>query len=177
MFIYLCGPMAENTPEQAGGWRIEASDALEEAGFHISSPMREKQMLKGGKRMGVHYETYGNVPELTPPSIITRDQFDVRSADIILANMTEVGKAFRYGERPFTNKAVFIPSIGSDFEIAWAFLLHKPIVLIAPEGNPYAEHPFLKGMSGLVRFERIDEGIDWIVRNFSIYLEKEGGES
>ena len=157
--------MAANTPEQAGGWRLEAEKQLDGKGFRVSSPMREKN-LKDGKMMGVNYEAYGDVPELTPPSIFARDQYDVRRADIILANMTEVGKAHRHGSNPFTDETTYIPSIGSDFEIAWAFLLNKPVVLIAPTGNPYAEHPFLNGMSNLIRFNTMNEGIQWIVRNW-----------
>lgn len=173
MFVYLCGPMAENTPEQAGGWRDKAARELRAWGFKVSSPMREKGMLKGGQRMGVHYETYGDVPELTAPSIFSRDQYDVRHADLILANMTELGEAYRHGQTG-GDGTVQIPSIGSDFEIAWAFLLNKPVVLIAPDGNPYAEHPFLKGMSSIIRFTEMEEGLNWIVRNFHIYL-KGGG--
>ena len=164
MIVYLCGPMAENTPEQADGWRQEAASLLGLKGFTVTSPMRGKEMLERKKVMGVHYESYGQVPELTSPSIFARDQYDVRHADIILANMTELGQAYRNG------REVSLPSIGSDFEIAWAFILHKPVVLIAPDGNPYAEHPFLKGMSSLVRFDTMEEGIAWIVQNFSIYL-------
>ena len=127
-------------------------------------------MLERKKVMGVHYESYGEVPELTPASIFARDQFDVRHADIILANMTELGRAYRNDKAYREHEYIFLPSIGSDFEIAWAFLLHKPVVLIAPDDNPYAQHPFLKGMSSLVRFDTMEEGIAWIVQNFSIYL-------
>ncbi len=171
MFVYLCGPMAENTPEQADGWRQDAAVMLEMEGFKVSSPMRMKGMLKSDKVMGVHYEAYGDVPELTPPSIVTRDQFDVRHADVILANMTEVGTAV--DENSIPSRWVKIPSIGSDFEIAWAIILNKPVVLIAPDGNPYADHPFLVGGSGIVRFKQLDEGINWIVRNFGIYTEED----
>ena len=173
MIVYLCGPMAENTPEQADGWRQEAATLLESKGFIVTSPMRGKGMLDSKKVMGVHYESYGQVPELTPASIFARDQYDVRHADIILANMTELGTAHRHDwqhPKSLTTKTVLLPSIGSDFEIAWAFLLHKPVVLIAPDGNPYAHHPFLNGMSSLVRFDTMEEGIAWIARNFSIYL-------
>ena len=169
--IYLCGPMAENTPEQAGGWRLDAAAVLKSVGFKTSSPMREKEMLKKGQRMGVNYKTYGDVPELTASSIFTRDQFDVRHADLVLANMTELGKGFRR-DRVFKDTPIQIPSIGSDFEIAWAFMLNTPVVLIAPDGNPYAEHPFLAGMSSLIRFAEMNEGIAWIIKNFSIYLEE-----
>ena len=174
MIVYLCGPMAENTPEQANGWRQEAASLLGSKGFTVTSPMRGKGMLESKKVMGVHYESYGQVPELTPPSIFARDQFDVRHADIILANMTELGTAHRHDWSHFNTKlntkTVLLPSIGSDFEIAWAFMLHKPVVLIAPDDNPYAHHPFLKGMSSLVRFDTMEEGISWIARNFNVYL-------
>ena len=169
MIVYLCGPMAENTPEQADGWRQEAASLLVKNGFAVTSPMRGKGMLERKKVMGVHYESYGQVPELTPASIFARDQFDVRHADIILANMTELGRAYRHSSTRY-HEQVFLPSIGSDFEIAWAFMLHKPVVLIAPDGNPYAHHPFLKGMSSLVRFDTMEEGISWIARNFNVYL-------
>ncbi len=160
--------MAENTPEQADGWRQLAAKMLATTGFKTSSPMRVKELTKG-EVMGVNYQEYGDVPELRPESIVTRDQFDVRAADIILANMTEVGKAYRRGENPMTDEGVLIPSIGSDFEIAWAILLNKPVVLIAPDGNPYAEHPFLVGASNTIRFKVLGEGITWIQRNFAIY--------
>ncbi len=165
MRVYLCGPMTDNTPEQANQWRDVAATQLEEAGFKTSSPMRLKGILARGKRMGSTYKQYGDIPELTPASIFTRDQFDVRHADVILANMTELGTAFRLGD-----EVVTLPSIGSDFEIAWALMLNKPVILIAPDGNPYAEHPFLTGASGIVRFKQLDEGINWIIRNLSIYL-------
>ena len=122
-------------------------------------------MFEKDERMGVNYAKYGDVVELTPASIFTRDQFDVRHADVILANMTEVGTAFR-----LRDEIVNIPSIGSDFEIAWALMLNKPIILIAPDGNPYAEHPFLTGASGIVPFKQLEDGITWIIRNLSIYL-------
>lgn len=157
--------MTENTPEQADGWRGEANTFLRDNGFHVSSPMREKQMLKSGKVMGMTYDSYGDVPELRAQSIFARDQFDVRHADIIFANMTEVGKATRADGSP-----VLVPSIGSDFEMAWAFLLAKPIILIAPDGNPYSEHPFLCGASNVIRFQTQVEGLNWIIRNLSIYL-------
>lgn len=170
MIVYLCGPMTENTPEQADGWRQDAASLLHFQGFTVTSPMRGKDMFAKAERMGVDYKAYGKVPELTPPSIFARDQFDVRHADIILANMTELGKAYRRGKNPITDEVVRIPSIGSDFEIAWAFLLNKPVVLIAPDGSPYAHHPFLTGMSSLIRFDELDAGITWIVRNFNVYL-------
>lgn len=178
MFIYLCGPMTENTPEQADNWRRLASTQLRKAGFHISSPMRVTSMLAKSERIGAIYEKYGDVPELRPQAIVTRDQFDVRHADIVLANMTELGKAWREEGRIHTKEYrienVRIPSIGSDFEIAWALILNTPVVLIAPDGNPYAEHSFLTGSSNVIRFKQLEEGINWIVSNMSIYL---GGRS
>lgn len=163
--------MTENTPEQADGWRQEAASRLEKMGFLTSSPMREKGMLTKRERMGATYDKYGDVPELRAQSIFARDQFDVRHADVVLANMTECGTAYRYS----TNTPVLIPSIGSDFEMAWAIVLNTPIVLIAPDSNPYAEHPFLRGASNLIRFDVMSDGIDWIGRNLRIYNDTNGG--
>ena len=172
MYIYLCGPMTENTPEQADGWRQEAEKQLRSAGFRVSSPMRNKGMLSKGERMGMKYEKYGDVPELRAQAIFARDQFDVRQADALLANMTEVGRAYRYSRPYYKNEVadVPIPSIGSDFEIAWAYILNKPVILVAPDGNPYAEHPFLLGAANIIRFDTLQQGLDWIKMNLNIYV-------
>jgi hypothetical protein len=169
MFVYLCGPMTENTPEQADGWRQEAKEFLRKAGFNISSPMREKGMLTKAERMGMTYDKYGDVPELRAQSILARDQFDVRHADILLANMIELGVAYRHEKIGFYEDEVQIPSIGSDWEMQLAYELRIPIVLIAPPGNPYAEHPFLRGASNIIRFDTMQPGLDWIERNLGLY--------
>jgi hypothetical protein len=159
--------MTDKTPEEADGWRGHAAARLNKAGFLTSSPMRQKGMLTKGERMGSDYTKYGNVAELRSQSILTRDRFDVRHADFVLANMSELGVAWNSaGEK------VGIPSIGSDGEIFWSLEWDIPVILIAPPGNPYELHPFLRAAQGIIRFDTLDEGIDWLIQNESIYIEE-----
>lgn len=66
-----------------------------------------------------------NVP---PNAIVHRDYKCVDEADLIVANMNTFGS-----DRPLT---------GTMCELAWAWQLKKPIVLITKNKN-YVEHPFL----------------------------------
>lgn len=160
-YVYLCGPMAANTPGQANGWRLYAADALEPYGITVVSPMREKEMLDKSTLMGVNYEKYGDVPELRAQSIFTRDTYDVDHANIVLANMTETGVAAS-GEP--------IPSVGSDFEMARAEAKGIPLALVAPPGNYYRHHPFSLAAADII-FDELDGALGWIIRNFRPYRE------
>jgi nucleoside 2-deoxyribosyltransferase len=64
----------------------------------------------------------------TQKGIMSRDFFDVARADVVIANFLGA-------------KA---PSIGSMFELAWCFQVHKPVVLVMePSGNVH-DHPFVR---------------------------------
>lgn len=175
-YVYTCGPMAAVTHETALGWRVEASKLLAPAGITTVSPTREKGMFQPGEQMGVDYLKYGNVPELTSASIITRDRFDVEHADILLANFNEMGYAYsaktgQWGEVSDVDdfvRDVPIPSLGSDFELAWAYMRHVPIVLVAKPDNYYRKHPFAVETADIV-FDELEQACTWIVKNFGIY--------
>lgn len=157
--VYLCGPMAANTPGQANGWRLRAYDLLTPHGITVVSPMREKEMLEQGTVMGVDYEKYGDVPELRAQSIYARDTYDVSHANMVLANFTDLGKAAS-GES--------IPSLGSDWEMGYAAALGIKIVMVAPKDSYYMKHPFsLAGTS--IQFEQLEQATNWIIRNFRPY--------
>ncbi len=176
--VYLCGPMAANTYEQANGWRLHAFERLEPYGITVVSPMREKDMFDNSTLMGVDYSTFGDVPELRAASIFTRDCYDVDHANIILANFTDLGKAWRqvpYGEGNGGDRDdwrwtqdVAIPSLGSDMEMARAEVRGIPIVMVAPEGNYYRKHPFSIVCADII-FDELDSACSWIIKNFKPY--------
>ena len=63
-------------------------------------------------------------------AIVARDSYDVRSCDIMLINLLHA-----------TEK-----SIGTISEIAWAWLLNKPMVLVMQEHGNCHEHAFIREM-------------------------------
>lgn len=158
-YVYLCGPMAQTTPENANGWRLHAYDRLAPHGITVVSPMREKEMLEQGTIMGVDYARYGDVPELRAQSIYARDTYDVSHANLVLANFTDLAKA-QSGED--------IPSLGSDWEMGYAAALGITIAMVAPPDNYYRRHPFsLAGVS--IIFDELDPALTWVVNNFRPY--------
>jgi nucleoside 2-deoxyribosyltransferase len=128
--VYLAGPMTGLTYNEADDWRTEASAELSASGIRSVSPMRGKQNMIQGKIENFYPgEALG-----TPTAIITRDLFDVQSADVVLVNL-------------LNSQSV---SIGTVAEMAWCYLLHKPIVVIVEKDSIYAKHPFTLAMSRFV---------------------------
>lgn len=152
--VYLCGPLGTQTPEAANAWRRYADRYLRASHFRVLNPMRGKEMLEPGKVIGTDYSRYGEVASLSFPSIFARDTFDVRSADILLANMTGYSGG---------------PSFGSCFEMGAAHTLNIPIVLVAPKDSPFRSHPFIHAAA--VVFDTLEEGVYWIIKNFGTYTE------
>jgi len=109
--VYLAGPIYGQTFDQANDWRDRAIQMLapEVAGY---SPLRGKEFLEE------HIEVYGRPieehPLLSTRAIMERDFYDVSSSDVILVNLLGASK----------------PSYGTVYELAWAFALRIPLVLI-----------------------------------------------
>jgi hypothetical protein len=55
--------------------------------------------------------------------------------------------------------------------MAWAW--GKKVVLVAPPGNYYRRHPFPIALASII-FNTLEEGCNWIVRNFRPYVEVRG---
>jgi len=67
-----------------------------------------------------------NIPS---QAIVHGDYLSVKRADLIVANLNTFGK----------NRA----SVGTFFELAWAYEQKKPVIIITDE-EQYLEHPFIK---------------------------------
>lgn len=172
MRVYLCGPMAANTPEQANGWRDTATGLLIPAGFTVINPMRDVRDVEPGKLLGTDAEAR---LETTPEGkvnimkgIVARDRFDVKHTDAILANFTDIGMAYARTEDGF-ERSIQIPSTGSDCELAWAVAYDKIIVMVAPQKNHYREHPFTASIADIA-FETLEPACDWLTRNLEVYI-------
>lgn len=124
---YLAGPIAGLTHDGATDWRERAAELLAPEVVALS-PMRGKAYLK-------HAGVIGNAPYLQPLSsdrgIVARDRFDVRRADLVIANLAGA-------------RAV---SIGSCVEFGWADAFGTPVLLVLNAGELH-DHPFLRQLAG-----------------------------
>ena len=137
--IYTAGPIAGCTWDEAVDWRDWAAQQFPEC--DVRSPMRGKEFLKelertipgGGDAVQSHELATAAVDAAvsSPHAIVVRDARDVNLADVLLVNLLpskDLGKA----------------SIGTSFELAWAWKAQKPAVVVMQEdGNPN-DHPFIR---------------------------------
>jgi nucleoside 2-deoxyribosyltransferase len=126
--VYLAGIISGLNYKDASDWREYAKKELETRGIIGVSPMRWKDSLKNEDILVP--EGYDKHVMSTPEGIITRDRWDVENCDILLVNLTQ-------NHAGSGDNGV---SIGSTMEIAWANLLRKPVVAIAPKDNVHIKH-------------------------------------
>jgi nucleoside 2-deoxyribosyltransferase len=141
--VYLAGPIAGLTYGECSGWREYARERLRAEGINAYSPLRGKEYLDTVGRLSGDAKQYQHLGVFaTSKAIMTRDSFDVRRADVVLVNLLGADRV----------------SIGTMFEIAWAYDRHIPVVCaIEPSGNVH-EHLFVQESIGF-RTESVDEAI------------------
>jgi nucleoside 2-deoxyribosyltransferase len=123
--LYMAGPITGCTYDGAVNWRNLFASMLPEV--NCISPMRSKAFLEQDGILG----PCGQHPLTTEQGIFTRDLYDVRRCDLLIAN--------------FLNCPCV--SIGTVFEIAIAYELHKPIITIMEKENIHV-HPFIEAAQG-----------------------------
>ena len=145
MLVYLCGPMTGETYDEATGWRNAVGAHFGEKGIETIDPLRGKAFLEVD---GVLGNPNGQRPLESAAGIVTRDHWDVSRCDVLLVNFL----------------GAKIVSIGSCFEIAWAYERGIPIVIVMePNGNVH-EHCFIDVCSGGFKVGSLDEAIELIER-------------
>ena len=137
--IYTAGPIAGCTWDEAVDWRAWAATQFPEC--DVRSPMRGKAFLKelqrtipdGGDTVQSHELATAAVDAAVSSqhAIVVRDAWDVNMADVLLVNL-------------LPSKGLGKASIGTSFELAWAWKAQKPaVVVMQEEGNPNS-HPFIR---------------------------------
>jgi len=109
--VYLSGPISGHSYGEATGWRETLAGLLVPHGFECLDPMRGKAILTQKRKLDP--QGYKDYPASTVKAIYARDRWDVLRCDIMAVYLLE---------------AEDIVSIGTCFEVAWASLLHKPMV-------------------------------------------------
>ena len=157
MYVYLAGYMAgaklkectewrkrirehyrkwETISSKKDTWAVETQDLAFPIAF--LDPFNGKEIETIDKK--------GLTSSFPPNSIVHSDYMSVCKADIIVANLDTFGASR--------------PSIGTHWELAWAWDKKKPFVLIVPEGmkEVYEKHPFTAQASWII--ESVDELLD-----------------
>lgn len=145
--VYLAGPIAGIPGTDALEWRSVATLWLENRMIECLDPMRAKDVLATPQRISTNFNDYAiSGPFFTAKGIMARDFADVKRCDALLVNLLGAKK----------------PSLGTVMELAWAYLLQKPVVVaIEAEGNPHDLHPMLHEAMPF-RVETLDEAIDCV---------------
>lgn len=125
--VYLTGPIKGLSYNEAITWRNDFALKLRTKGIISFSPMRFREDQENRQLLG-------HRPEDKPAkNTVNRDLFDVKRCDVICAN--------------FLGTAVV--SLGSVFELGYAYGLQKPVVLCIDK-NSFYDHCFLTETSSFI---------------------------
>ena len=156
---YLSGPITGLTYSNSIGWTDYARDQLAWTRYNIKGELDPKgkfeqtytgiigyRPLRGKKHLDTNKplpaSLHGKHGLVTNKAIVSRDSYDVRTCDVMLVNLLGAKEK----------------SIGTVSEIAWAWLLGKPIVLVMEDSGNCHEHGFILEMCGHQTTD-LDEGI------------------
>jgi nucleoside 2-deoxyribosyltransferase len=140
--IYLAGPISGLSFDEATAWRLQVNAALSPR-IEVADPMRGKDALKGDAKLADGYNIH---PLMTDKAIFERDLQDVMRADLLLVNLLAAKQV----------------SQGTLYEIAWAYLLRKPTVIVMERRGNLHDHLFLRQATAF-RTDNLPEACD-IVR-------------
>lgn len=118
--VYLAGPIAGLTYEQAREWRHAAAGYLRNYGIEAFDPLRGSAELKGTGVQSVHAPN--SSPLTTQKGIMCMDYHFVKRAGVVLCNFQGATQV----------------SIGSVMECAWTMPLQKPLVVVGDEHHDHA---------------------------------------
>jgi hypothetical protein len=128
--VYLSGPIAGLTFEEAESWRSYVRRVGPENCTYLD-PLRAKEFLKGtGPLTRETQKPFSVHPLVSDRGITARDHWDTQRADILLVNLlpAQAGKL----------------SIGTVMEVAWAHAYKKPVICAIDLEGELAKHPIFR---------------------------------
>ncbi len=140
--IYLAGPIAGCTYDDAQAWRTFVANELDCFGVKCFSPLRGKEFLRD---VGVITISTYNEALASDEGIVTRDRHDVRTSDLMLVNLRDAPRV----------------SVGTPVEYGWADAFGIPVITVMEKEGSLYDHPFIRGLSGY-RVETLEEGIELV---------------
>lgn len=142
--VYLSGPISGHSYGEATGWRETLAGLLIPAGIVCLDPMRGKALLSQKKKLDP--QGYKEYPLSQVKAIYMRDMWDVMRCDIVAVYLLE---------------AEGVVSIGTCFEVAWASVLHKPMVGCWVDKGAH-DHGFITEAIG-ARAKDLDEMAEMLI--------------
>lgn len=139
--VYLAGPIAGQTFEQANEWRIEATKLL--SPLRAINPMRCKEYLRDQYIIDGEESPH---PLGTGQGIITRDRNDLRRSDIVLMNL-------------LPSQGTDLVSIGTMVELGWADAYRKPVVIVWERFKNPHRHMFINELAAYQAMN-LEDGVD-----------------
>ena len=136
--VYLAGPMAGLTIDEADKWRREL-EVEQGHVFEFINPCRNKEQLREHGAMTQF--GYDDAFMCSDQAVFARDTHDVHNADALLINFAGAQRI----------------SVGTVFEMGVAWERRIPIVSVIEPGNPY-DHIFTRQASS-VYVEDLTEGV------------------
>ena len=145
-FIYLAGPILGLTEGEAKNWRQLVDDQLRLSGSNIVgiSPLRCEPAIDGAYYKG----TYDDPKFGTGRAIVAKNLFDTKTCDMALI----------YLPKPAEGRH---QSYGTMMELAWAFALGKPTILVSDDPEILG-HPVVTANASWI-LDSLDEAVDLIV--------------
>ncbi len=133
MKVYLAGYISGNVMDQCVAWRKQICDHYNNWKGQERYPIEWLDPLNSGESDSIDPE--GLKSDLPPNMIVHKDLMAVKHSDLIVANLDTFGESR--------------PLIGTACELAWSYLLDKPIIVISD--NPqYTNHPFIKVFASVI---------------------------
>ena len=153
--VYLAGPVLGCSGEQANGWRSMVASTLLRDNIRAISPLRCEPLR--GERYG---SSYSDPKFGTSQAIGSKNLFDVRTCDmgIYYLPVPEDGRHQSWGTMQ---------------EMAWAYVLGKPTILVSDDPEIRA-HPVINANSSWA-VDDLSEAMDIVVGILGGYVE--GGKN
>jgi hypothetical protein len=141
--IYLVGPITGCTLDECADWRKKVRRDLSPHEFEVLSPLRADAFLAN-----VSTPEIPDAPGMSGRNAFNRDVFDVRSCDILFANLL-------YAKRV---------SIGSVMEVMHGWGIGKYVVVIMEKGGIH-DHLFVREAASIV-FRDVPSATRYVIEAF-----------
>lgn len=150
-YIYLAGPIAGLTENEATTWRHDIRQKLPHNIIGIS-PLRCEPVKEG-----MTYTSPGAVDKMwsDPRAINAKNWLDTESSDLVLAYLPKEMNDRR-------------PSIGTIIEIGWTIGLKKPLIVVSDD-KQIMEHSLIE-CNAAWRLENLDDAVEVIIGLFGDYV-------